>query len=485
MRSIEDTRMTGVLGLGKISRKVFNRSVLPYIPIEKAIELDGATTNLSGNIVIAHAPSIGVPIEALGFFSFHYSASNVASKFGKPSNLISGIYLPLKTTEEELKTIVKSLGDEARKYGVTITAGQTATYYGLELPLLTATCIGERKITPENISPEDKVCLVGKIGGEAVWLDKLSRGECFEEWRSFTPLPAILALQKVSGVKLIHDVSEGGVKGALFEISTSNGFGLDISSKGVTLYDEAEKLAGDIMRAPSYSAVIIVTKENSVEEIKEKCTSLDLPCTEIGVITAKPGLWFDGQQINELDRIDIDEIYGRFTQKDSIIDEIKDAVERLISIKNLVRLIPEVGMNIIYAKPNACNLDEVAGLSGRIIKSMGEPLSCGKVAYGASRFLSSVVIEAMKMDSSKRSAINIRGGNDIEEKLESLGLDVTILPSKIEGDGCPVAIHLRSSDRLCDAYIHPGDFGVEPTTTILGSNPGVLVDLIEKLVKSE
>ena len=167
--------MNEVLGLGKVTREVFERNVLPYIPIEKAIELDGATTKLSGNTVIAHSPSIGVPIDALGFFAFHYSASNVASKFGKPSHLISGIYLPLKTTEEELRIITRGLGDEAKKYGVTITAGQTATYYGLDLPLLTTTCIGESIRAPDDVDAGDSVLLIGEVGGEAVWLDMLSK----------------------------------------------------------------------------------------------------------------------------------------------------------------------------------------------------------------------------------------------------------------------------------------------------------------------
>ncbi|MDP2901233.1 MAG: hypothetical protein Q8O47_09725, partial [Candidatus Bathyarchaeota archaeon] len=70
--------MAEVLGLGKVSREVFRRSVLPFIPLDKELELDGATVKLTERTVIAHSPSIGVPLEALGFFAFHYAASNVA-----------------------------------------------------------------------------------------------------------------------------------------------------------------------------------------------------------------------------------------------------------------------------------------------------------------------------------------------------------------------------------------------------------------------
>ncbi|TRO53046.1 hypothetical protein E2P71_06820 [Candidatus Bathyarchaeota archaeon] len=477
--------MSGVLGLGKVSREVFNRSVLPFIPVEKALELDGATTNLSGNTVIAHSPSIGVPIEALGFFSFHYSASNVASKFGKPRHLISGIYLPLKTTEEELQTIVRSLGEEARKYGVTITAGQTATYYGVDIPLLTSTCLGEAVRALGEIAVGDEVILVGDVGGEAVWLDRLSRGEETDVWKRFSPLPAILALQEVSGVKLMHDVSEGGVKGSLYEVATSNRYGLKVSSKDVVLYPGADKLQGDILRAPSYGSLIVVSRKESIETIKAICSGLNLPSAVIGEVTDERGLVFDGEHVQEQKRIDLDEIYGSFAQKDPLIDELQTALDRLLKIPNLVDLIPEVGTNIVYAKPGARSSDSVAGLIGRIIKGSGKPLVCGEIAYGASKYLSSVLFEAMRIDPSKRAAINIREGRDIANGLRAIGLRVHVLPSNVEGEGCPVAEYLESSETIHDAYLHPGDFGIEATTTIIGENPGDLVEVLERLVELE
>lgn len=309
--SISDN-MSEKLGLGKISKEIFNRSVLKYIPVEKELELDGAIINITGDTVIAHSPSIGVPTEALGFFSFHYSASNVASKFGKPRHLVSGIYLPLETTEKELQVIAKSLGDEAKKYNVTITAGQTATYFGIEIPLLTSTCLGEQLKTPVEPCVGDKVCLIGQVGGEAVWLDKLSKGESSEMWREFTPLPMILSLQNIEGVKLMHDVSEGGVIGALYEVASSNGWGINTSSTNIPLYPDSEKLSGNIFRAPTYGTLIAIIKEDSVKAMQSMCMKGGTTCSIIGEIVPKKGLVFDGVNIQEQKRIDIDKIYGTY-----------------------------------------------------------------------------------------------------------------------------------------------------------------------------
>jgi hydrogenase maturation factor len=304
--------VSNTLGLGKVTKEIFNRSVLPYLPIDKNLELDGATTRFSGNTVIAHSPSIGVPIEALGFFSFHYAASNVASRFGKPTHMISGIYLPLKTRESDLRVIAKSLGDEAKKYGVIVTAGQTATYFGLEIPLLTSTCMGGEVRSPEKPRVGDSVLLVGEVGGEAVWLDRLAKGREYEGWMRFTPLPVILSLQNVDQVRIMHDVSEGGIIGALYEIVESHKVIIDASSDSIVYAEGVTELDGEILRAPTYGALITIVCPDGVNEVKKRCQEIGVPCIIIGSVFKGNGLTLDGEPVTEQRRIDIDEIYGSF-----------------------------------------------------------------------------------------------------------------------------------------------------------------------------
>lgn len=304
--------MSDALGLGKVTKEIFNRSVLPYLPVDKSLELDGATTELKGNTVIAHSPSIGVPNDALGFFSFHYAACNVASRFGKPTHMISGIYLPLKTSESDLKIIAKNLGDEARKYGVIVTAGQTATYYGLEIPLLTSTMIGEETRAPTKPMKGDNVLLIGEIGGEAVWLDKLAKGKSYDGWRSFTPLPAILSIQDIQEVRMMHDVSEGGVIGALYEVAEGHEIGLEVTSDDVVYAEGARSLDGEALRAPTYGALLTIVDPKGVTDVKQRCLSLGVSCRVLGTVSEVSGLILDGKLVTEQKRIGIDEIYGSF-----------------------------------------------------------------------------------------------------------------------------------------------------------------------------
>ena len=309
--------MSDVLGLGKVPRKVFDRSVLPFIPLDKDLELDGATVGLTDRTVIAHSPSIGVPIEALGFFAFHYAASNVACKFGHPTHMITGIYLPLRTKESDLKIIAKSLGDEAKKYGVKIAAGQTATYSGLGIPFVSTTCLGGqiRKVASPNEG--DVVLVIGEVGGEAVWLTNLSMGISDEVWKNFTALPIILTLQGIEGLRLLHDVSEGGVKEALLEVLGSLRLSLSFGSIDVSYADFAQSLNQDLLRAPSYGTIIAVADPKSVGEIVRVCTERGVKVSQLGPLRKGTGLIVDGELVAEQPRIEIDELYGSFKKNEA------------------------------------------------------------------------------------------------------------------------------------------------------------------------
>ena len=475
--------MSGVLGLGKVSREVLRRSVFPFLPLEEEPALDGGVVQLSGRTIIANAPSIGVPLESLGFFAFHYAASNVASLFARPRHLVTGIYLPLRTREEHLRTIAKGLGNEARRYDVTVAAGQTATYYGVEIPLVTATCLGEPVRCPERPQRGDLVVIIGAVGGEALWLMALSEGCTDERWKGLTPLPAALRLQEVAGVKLMHDISEGGVKGALQEVAEATSLRFEIDSSRVPYAEGVEELGQDVLRAPTYGVLIAIVKPEAVEDVSRACGEMGYPCAAVGMVEAGAGVYVDGVKVEGLERIALDELYGTFRPHDEVIDALRKVLTTLEEHEELSALIPQVGVNMVYARTGATSIRDVAGLSGRVVRSMGRPKVCGDVVNGGSRYVGSVVLAALRLNPTARAAVSIRGGDDIVEALSGMGLSVRALPPTATGDACPVAVNISEAEELCDAYAHPGAFGIEPTTTLVGETPGQLLKTLIELAR--
>ncbi len=301
------------LGLGKVNRNTLDTIVFPHTPLCGKPSLDanviGEDTAISLNV------AVGTPLDTLGFFAFHYAASNVAMRFAKPSLAAAGIYLPLGSTERELETIATGFGEEAKKYHVKVAAGHVGTYRGVASPLVSVTCLGKIARRPDRPSQGDRIVVAGHVGKEAVWLKALGEGRTQEGNESFwrlTPLPLAASLRNTGGVKLMHDVSEGGVAGALHEVAESLSLRLSIRSGCMPFYEGAKDLSDDPLRIPSYGSLIVVASEEGLGGVERQAKRLSYPYAVVGRLERGKGLFIDEAQVKAVRRTRLDEIYGAF-----------------------------------------------------------------------------------------------------------------------------------------------------------------------------
>ncbi len=137
-------------------------------------------------------------------------------------------------------------------------------------------------------------------------------GGAGDEWIGFTPLPIMLRLQGLEGVTLMHDVSEGGVKRALLEVSEALGVRLDVTTYDVHLADGVLSLGEDPLRLPTYGAMLALTRPGAREVVEGACAELDVLCSMVGFVEEGEGLIVDGKAVGHLGRVDLDGLYGSF-----------------------------------------------------------------------------------------------------------------------------------------------------------------------------
>ncbi len=173
-----------------------------------------------------------------------------------------------------------------------------------------------------------------------------------------------------------------------------------------------------------------------------------------------------------------------------VIDELANAVDQLISTKNFEKLIPESQSNIVYAIPNANNIDDVAGINGRIVKAGDRSVPTSGIKFGASGHVASSILEYMKTNQLVRSALNIKNEKRILDKCNRL-FRVTHYERKLE----PKTIKNREGRSIswgvstalsknpdADIIYHTGDIGKEPMIIIFGQNPQEVVDKVKSIL---
>jgi predicted fused transcriptional regulator/phosphomethylpyrimidine kinase len=160
--------------------------------------------------------------------------------------------------------------------------------------------------------------------------------------------------------------------------------------------------------------------------------------------------------------------------------DVEKGVEILQNSEYMAELIPEVRSNLVKARKNAETIDDVVGVPGRITTVNGRVQAFMKPEWGASSHMARLVLEVMKHDPQRRSAINLRYNNDIIEICEKLGLkisfynrleepdDIRELEGKTVSWGVEKAI--KRIGEVPDVIYHTGDWGKEPIITLIGSD---------------
>ena len=174
---------------------------------------------------------------------------------------------------------------------------------------------------------------------------------------------------------------------------------------------------------------------------------------------------------------------------DAYIEDVKNALGILQSYSTAYKLIPEVGMNIVSAPPNAERPEDVVGFVGRIIRVGSRVVAVGEPAYGGSRHTASVLLAIRRRWRELRSAVVIRYDEGYVEKFKELGYRLMRSgPHRSRAELIENILEIAGSSRGSrdppDALIDLGGLGLEPVIYVFGKTATEAVTKALKAITS-
>lgn len=179
----------------------------------------------------------------------------------------------------------------------------------------------------------------------------------------------------------------------------------------------------------------------------------------------------------------------RETSRYFLIERLKEA-SKLLMASGLLKVIPEVGTNLVEALPYASSLEEVAGFPARILKTKHGALAPLGPEFGGSDPLGRMVLTLMEAYPDLRAAINLSFSKKTAQAFQEAGLkmerlDKEGITSDIEGaEGMSMETQVRFSIQAgvgpFDAFYDEGGFGREPMIRLVGYDA---LDVAHKLLK--
>jgi hydrogenase expression/formation protein HypE len=254
--------------IGKIDEAVFRAVVLgklghkdPTVLVPPRTGVDAGVVDLGGGkvLVVAEDPIFTMPrlpLEMFGRFTVHIGASDVAVMGVRPRYMTYSLLLPPDTSAADLETIVDSIHRAARELRIAIVGGHTGYYPGFTAPTIGGITVfavagkGEY-VTPAGARPGDEVILTkGPAIETAGLLATLREEELLGRYpadlvgkakgltAAISVVEDALTAKAAGGVTAMHDATEGGVMGGLFEIASASGVGLEADERLFVYPDE-------------------------------------------------------------------------------------------------------------------------------------------------------------------------------------------------------------------------------------------------------
>ncbi len=205
-----------------------------------AVALDETRALVMATDPLAVSPELGW--ERSAWLAFHLITVDAALSGIHPAYLTASWAMPEHMSEDALGEVLTAFHLQAQEYGVQVVTGHTARYHGVSFPWVgAATAIGVGRQSelrlPSLARPGDALLLWGTPGLEAAVLLALTQpGQTRPElsrWaeENFFQLSALdvtLNAAPLPGVRCMHDVTEGGLLGAVAELASAMGRGVKL-----------------------------------------------------------------------------------------------------------------------------------------------------------------------------------------------------------------------------------------------------------------
>ena len=248
--------------IGKLKESVLKRSVIKQLHVKRpevgsgpSIGEDCATLQVGPDeeIVMSTDPITGTASD-IGELAVTVSINDLASAGAEPIGILLTILLTPRMREAKLKAIMEQVDNACKRYNIQVMGGHTEVTEVVNQPLISVTAVGKVKkgqmVSTGGAKPGMDLVVTKWIGLEGTSIIAKDHEEelltrlpknLVDTAKGFDKYLSVLPESRVAvehGVAAMHDITEGGIFGALWETGEASGVGLDVDLKSIPVKQE-------------------------------------------------------------------------------------------------------------------------------------------------------------------------------------------------------------------------------------------------------
>ncbi len=309
--------------VGKLTPEKLNELIFTQLKFRRkdvllhpGIGEDSAVIDFGELVCVISTDPITGASKGIGRLAVHVSCNDLASNGAEPVGVQLVMLLPEDIAEDRIREIMQEVDQGAAELGIDVLGGHTEITSLVSKPIISATAIGkalkESYVTSSGARYGDDIIITKGAGieGTAILandygeylINKGIQPETIESAKNFFDEISVLQeglLAAKMGATAMHDVTEGGIYGALYELAKASQLGFDLFKDQVTIRPETKAICDALKIDPlglisSGTMLITITNgDDLIEELKKKGI---LACKIGKMVHSGENLWVNGEK---------------------------------------------------------------------------------------------------------------------------------------------------------------------------------------------
>lgn len=322
--------------IGKVPHDVLNEKILgnikamrPEVLLRPSIGEDCSAVKVKDDevIVLSTDPITGATAN-IGSIAVNINANDLASSGAEPIGIMVTLLLPPTTEVAEIQDMMMELSTACQEMNMEILGGHTEITDGVNRPIISVTAVGKAKkdqlVSTGGAMVGDHVVMTKWAGLEgtaiiaedcyqqlATVLSETDQEQAKNLINQLSVLPESRIARELA-IHGMHDVTEGGILGAAWEMAFCAGKGIIVEEDKIPILDVTRKICDhyqiDPMKLISSGSMLICTSVG--DELVKRLESQGIPASIIGQITEEKEMLVCRQgQLEKLEEPEVDELY--------------------------------------------------------------------------------------------------------------------------------------------------------------------------------
>ena len=300
-----------MLKVGKLDSDLLEKIVFkkitfrrPEVLTRPGIGEDCAVVDFGTYECVMSTDPITAAVEDIGRLAIDISCNDIASNGVEPLGIMLTVMLPEGTTTADVEAIMSQAAAASEALGVEIIGGHTEITNAVNKPIIVSTAIGRGEKWAskhrETMRPGDFILLTKTAGLEGTAIiasdyendllgiltaEELQQAKAMMNHVSVVKEGIIAGKIGTTGM---HDITEGGVLGAVWEMCRRGDVGAEIWTESIPVANVTKKICDqydiDYLRLISSGSMIIMANPSKKDELLCALGEAGIQATCVGVI---------------------------------------------------------------------------------------------------------------------------------------------------------------------------------------------------------